>query len=1266
MNRVFLKKLSCLLIIVMLFVQIPYIASADMAYPEITAVQNDTGTFISMNGEIICELEENRYLRFRATDEDDNWVGCERKGADLCIGFSDAGVKGIVVESAVFTDNPDEGWFEIAISGYKDGLDCNVDYSVKGIWMPEVGKFRYTYTTSMDANLEKWYENSNVAKNYYNNNPKGTAPIEITDYHIENIAYSDIYQSETYTEMPLRYEYFLYSSDGSTNWEKFPKVHVPYVTRSGDYITIRKNGDRCYEGAKFGFTDSEHGGWMSTITETTGGIFFELCWYFFDVHMIMNKAVPTRGSAERFEIKFSMDFDPLSAQEGNELTANATERSWRELDEYAIPIFERTNDFATLISDESIPSEETAEYYIWWASSFDCFRDDTVGYDDSYSVSIKRDGTNAMPDAWYAQCWGDPWETEGIKGHKYRLSAMVKTENAGEVRLAYGVQKNNADLIYGTGTHLADGTPREDVVSWVYSDSVSGTNDWTPLSVEFVVNNNVNSVGLEHYGAGQSWFDNVVIEDLGEVTADDYYVYDDFENNKVGDWAAGGSGTLKAENGALVFGMGESNTAVAKATKTVTSHGGRWIAEMDATINTKRGTILAAANVFNLEVSGSTFQAKTGNSAYTRVDTNFEKSYVTGTPVSFKFVMDFDTKAFELWYNGSKVDLGEGNYIRSGSVSALVPFIMQINANYTGDITVDRFMLYPDTDKGSVNISREALEIDETMLYKENVQLPKEGINGASVSWHSSNPSVIDSDGKVFRGDTTGYATLTGTISKNSVSSRKSFVLRTLPYAGLMFKADSVITGATATTAVVRTSDDSVHSYDAPIVIMACYKGDDLAAADMCKVTLEDEEHTYTLSAEHTGTVDRVELFLWEEKSLKPVCNSLSYGFEATNRLEFASVSADVGEAVGFEVYTEQSGIKTPLEKGTYELRCDGMTVDYDSCRAVFATAGIKNVNLVTDAGMSAGVILVNNPDETASVMGGAVFESDFGADGAINTYTSTAGAYTIENINGTPMLATKSTSATHDTLLFGPELTDYAVEMEYNMVKPIAVGADAIGIAMRAKSANDRSSYRAGFMERSKFGGDTVLYNRLALGRAKGSNISDTWHYAQYSDNAITHARNTFYKMKASICDGVFAMSLYDTNGNLISSEEVTTAECDYNKDGTAATALASGKTVIYYHGLQAYIKDIKIYEFEKISGITVKAASDSVAVGDELALEAYGVTSDGEILLDSSMVTYTALSGFDGMTATETGNHKILAEYKDYSGKTKYGIIEIEVSVN
>lgn len=1240
------------------------VVASESNYPDITAVQNDEGTFVNMNGTLICELLQNQYLRFRANDTDHNWVGEEPRGTDLCVAYSDSGVKGIVVEEAVFTNNESEGWFEIAVTGYKAGLDCNVEYAIRGTWLPDVAKFKYSYNTSMDANLEKWYENSVEARTSYTKDSDSNAPIEIADYHIQLISYPDMMNSTSYKDYDLRYDWFLSSEDGNT-WEKFPKVHVPYPTRSGDYITIEQRDDRFYEGAKFGFADGKNGGWMTTITNTSAGINYGLCWYFFDVHIYMYEAVPKRGSAERFEVTFGMDYDPISAEEGGELVEGATERNWREMDEYALPLFSRSNTFDTLISDETVPSEETAEHYIWWASSYDCYRDDTVGYDDNYSVTIKREGAQTKPAAWNTYTWGYPFEKTDIRNHKWRLSAMVKTENCtGDVRLAYAVQLNREDLFYGVGTHLSDGTPREDIIKWQYSDSLTGTNDWTPVTMEFTVSNMVNSIILEQNGSGQCWFDNVVLEDLGLVVNDEYYVYDDFEDGTSTSWStANNSSAMSVENGTLIIQQADSATEAAQIQRTVKGYAGKWIVEMDAIANTTQATILAMYNIFNIELYGSTLLVKSGDETFTRVDTEFDTGYVMGSPIKLKVIMDFDTKVFELWYNDSKVDLGTGNYILKSTVEKVATPLTKVEYNCGGNIAIDRFMLYPDTDNGSVSVSKAAISLDEGKQYRENISLPAEGINGATITWSSSDKTAVTDNGGVLRGDEAKSATLTASISKGGVTVAKSFNISVEPYKGLTFKVDSLVPGSTGTSAKITVADDSANEYESPALLAACFNGDELIGATVRDVVLGYEPNTYSLNIDHNGT-DRMKFYLWERYTLKPISPHLTYGFTALPIIEFEDNYAQVGENIAFVPYQIKNGIKTSLEKGEYTLSCDGMTADYDKNTITFTTGGLKEITVTTGEGTAVATVVINDTNDTVSVIGDTEFVSDFTADNALETYfTSTSGSYSLtKDSNGNAVLTTKASDGAH-TLLFGPTLSDYTVEMEFTPTKLSGSTVNTIAVGMRAKSNTDRSSYRVAVIERNEFDG-TLYYNRLAVGRASSPYASE-WYYADYSDQAFAEkfTLNQKYKLVAGICGDNITATLYDNNGNVLDTICSTTAECNYNKSGAVQTALTSGQTVISFHCMVAQISDIKVYGFESVSEISVSSSADSVTIGDSIILNAFA----GDTQLDSAMVEYTALSGFDisGSTAvaTQSGTHSIVAKYTDYAGKVKYAIVNIEV---
>jgi hypothetical protein len=319
----------------------------------------------------------------------------------------------------------------------------------------------------------------------------------------------DRHQSPSHRE-PQKYEWFVRSDDG-INWTKWPKVHIPYVTRPGKYITIADQSRPSRVGSLYGFLDKAHGGWMTRVVKAPHPIDYSLCWMFFDVHVVYRHAVPPRHSTDTLSLDLELAFEPIAAEAGRRIVAQAEEVDWRGLAAYRLPLFSWDNRFDKLLID--VPSEETANHYIWWASSEGCDRDDGVGYDDHYSVTIKRDGQPTMPAACNTVSWCYPYTTKQIKNRRIRFSAMVKTaECTGPVRLAVCRGSEN---FYGKRNHHDDGSIKTDEWSWQFSPtSVTGTTDWTPISMEFVGQSGISLI-LEQNGGGQCWFDNVTIDDLG-------------------------------------------------------------------------------------------------------------------------------------------------------------------------------------------------------------------------------------------------------------------------------------------------------------------------------------------------------------------------------------------------------------------------------------------------------------------------------------------------------------------------------------------------------------------------------------------------------------------------------------------------------------------------------------------------------------------------------------------------------------------------------
>ena len=482
-------------------------------YPNIVITEKDGGSYVYWDDEPIVEVRQNRYLYFRATRFDQKWVGNDRTSMDLGWHYGDKKVNGLQVLSASQENQPDKGQFVLRIKGKKPGFESRNDVVLTGTWMPEVGKFKYNLCTELHCTLEDWYQKSSLSSRTIESQTRNRAMIEPLDYHVEYMSMPDRIASATHKE-PQMYPWFVKSDDGA-NWAKLPKVHIPYPTRPGKYITIADGRHPTPVGGYFGFLDPQHGGWMTRVVKAPVPVDYGLCWTYFDVHVTLPGAVPPRGSVQDLSLELELAFEPVEARRCQEIIRQAAEIPWRGLKEYRLPLFSMDNRFDKLINE--LPGEETANHYVWWASSDECDRDDAVGFDDHYSVTIKRDKPSPMPAGWNTWTLGPCFTGKRIGGHRFRFSAMVKTANCtGPVALVYAALPIEA-YYARYKSHNRDGTVVEPGI-WKYSPPVTGTVDWTPITMEFTAGHTGRDmIVLEQRGTGQSWFDNVKIEDLGPV-----------------------------------------------------------------------------------------------------------------------------------------------------------------------------------------------------------------------------------------------------------------------------------------------------------------------------------------------------------------------------------------------------------------------------------------------------------------------------------------------------------------------------------------------------------------------------------------------------------------------------------------------------------------------------------------------------------------------------------------------------------------------------
>ena len=99
-------------------------AVTDSGYDTPTPIQKGAIPSVLMGKDLIVEFRNNRYLRFRATNRNDLWVGSEKKPMDLCWAHADPGIDDFAFRAVQTRLTP--GDFEVLIDGDKPSLEGKV------------------------------------------------------------------------------------------------------------------------------------------------------------------------------------------------------------------------------------------------------------------------------------------------------------------------------------------------------------------------------------------------------------------------------------------------------------------------------------------------------------------------------------------------------------------------------------------------------------------------------------------------------------------------------------------------------------------------------------------------------------------------------------------------------------------------------------------------------------------------------------------------------------------------------------------------------------------------------------------------------------------------------------------------------------------------------------------------------------------------------------------------------------------------------------
>lgn len=494
------------------------------AMPSIDIRTTETSTSVFADGHLLLELKDNRHVRFRASAENDHWVGTSSHPSDLGWAYQD--FKGLVEQQVEHEVLP--GGFILKITGKKPGTDLDVEIQLQGDWDGE-RNFVITQSARLSGLLEQWYQNSRWAKARFERDPSIRPPIEASDYHLGRMSTLDRIFNRT--AAPDLYEGVAYSEDGD-NWTLIPKLPVAYPVNKSDHI---------YDfflprGGKIAYLDAEEGGWLvDFLHASVPEMRVELCWSWYDIHNVLEEAIPPRHSQEEFEVFYSWRFTAVTSERAGAILDRAVTAPWREGEKYALPAVSWHNRF-----DRRFQSDRWE--FPWWRSSVQATWDRTTGFDDKSSLKIESDGTR--PVAWYTFTWLYPftWEPFGgagtgpgseelsqlpgefdlspFAGKEYRLTAMVRTEDCdGEVAIAVAQWSGQPIWLYSDRFSPARSEADAEKLAWNRSRSLTGTNGWTELSLTFTMDHFYRYLVLEQRGAGRAWFDNVVVEEVSATEA---------------------------------------------------------------------------------------------------------------------------------------------------------------------------------------------------------------------------------------------------------------------------------------------------------------------------------------------------------------------------------------------------------------------------------------------------------------------------------------------------------------------------------------------------------------------------------------------------------------------------------------------------------------------------------------------------------------------------------------------------------------------------
>lgn len=193
------------------------------------------------------------------------------------------------------------------------------------------------------------------------------------------------------------------------------------------------------------------------------------------------------------------------------------------------------------------------------------------------------------------------------------------------------------------------------------------------------------------------------------------------------------------------------------------------------------------------------------------------------------------------------------------------------------------------------------------------------------------------------------------------------------------------------------------------------------------------------------------------------------------------------------------------------------------------------------------------------------------------------------------------------------------------------------------------------------KFGGGTIVGDRLAIARTSGSDKCDTWYYAAVSENPLGILKDgatPWIHLRAVMTDNGLELAAYDESGQLLSS--ITSSMKELNMGIEGLPIVQKGGIMFSSHSSNVDVKNVTVTPIDEYSGIRLVPEYKTMYKGQTAAVKVTDA-QDRELYKKA----YTSKEITEGNVCFDSaGEKKVKASVKDIiTGKEITASCDIQV---